>query len=172
MGRPPGSKNVEVPLTLTAPEVGQAAFTPSSEERLAKVENSLEKITSVLTSLVEKLPDNAPKKESASLSPMENEKLMMDLKGNVIPPKWREVLDRHFGKDFDYEFLDSAPGFALKVVLPEYLDRRIGTAKGQGRDCSVLAPLRQFSSLADLEEKCELVVKNIKVTYPLFVPKQ
>jgi hypothetical protein len=86
----------------------------------------------------------------------------------MVPAAWRRIVDQLLGPEVTLEVQDSADGnFIGFFYMPEGVDRRIGDAKGKGRDCST-GLIRRASAAADLESWCKRILENVRKTHPNF----
>lgn len=88
----------------------------------------------------------------------------------MIPKKWRAIVDEKLGKDFDLKVEDSSDGnFVLHFILPQRIDRRVGDRTG--RDHSV-GLIRRASATGDVEQWADRIAGNIKKTFTHFSPNK
>jgi hypothetical protein len=145
-----------------------------NEARLSKIENTLDKMTDVLSALAENMP---AKKEAPAkpMNPTQVEKIKEEVQALEVPPSWRAIVDKYLGPDFQTVLQESAGGnFSMLIIFPEDIDRRIGTSREPGtRDRSMFSPIRLANTQDDIKRWCELTVQNIKQTpkYNEFKPK-
>jgi hypothetical protein len=142
------------------------------DERLAKIEQTQSQIADVLTILAK----SVPKKDTAeSRKPVVFRKVEPDTELDPVPAKYRKLVDKLLGKDFELEMFDSAFGnVGVKIIVPERYDRRNGKSDAISKFDITAVVLRGSSPLADLENWCIKVIETIKKEKGLteFIPKK
>ena len=145
------------------------------DERIQELENTVDRLAGMVEVVLKQAVelDKDTKKVEEAYVPAPGEVQQVDA-NDLIPTKWREVVDKSLGKDFGLKVADSSGGdFSIEIRLPPQWDRRSGDEKQiLGKyDISIASPVRRATAESDLERFCILIAQNIKLKYPNFEPK-
>jgi hypothetical protein len=159
------------PAQAPTPDAQLAAAPVDPVEALSKKLDKMVDIMSVLAVKVNKLEDEKPVPDSAAPAKprYSTTEIDRDAFNKRVPRQWRELIDTILGPDFEAEVNDSNGNWMLTIIVPEYLDRRVGSERKDGKDTST-GLVRRSSDLADVENWCKLVRERIVERYPKFVP--
>ncbi len=159
------SKTVQMPSALEP--VPATVSTNQPDDRLSKIEDRLDRLTDLLTTVAEKQIETESKKETIVVTPESPKELFhkTDLSG-LFPKEWRAVIDRVLGNDFVARIEESSGGnFILEVLLPERFDRRVGEKRGQDISTGLI---RRASDINDVEHWCKKIAETIVKSHPEF----
>jgi hypothetical protein len=134
-------------------------------DRLGTLEQKFDQLLDVVTSLAQR-PTSAPMTatEPEARTFLEH----TSVTAQMVPKQWKEITQKVLGSGVELLVEDSADGnFLAYFYMPPGIDRRVGDKKG--RDFST-GLIRRASPTADLEKWCNLILANIKKSYPDFQP--
>lgn len=86
-----------------------------------------------------------------------------DSSGNYIPPKWREIVNKSLGSDFDIKVVypETGSGFLFKIVVPESKSNMTEAYKMRHKVDIRTKALGYSDAISGIQVFCEKIAKNL-----------